>query len=76
MKTRFVMIRILLVVAIALILPAVLPAQAPVCEPPYCQYCPGDTYDCTTWWAYSSWTNFQTVMALMWAGYDVTVCCR
>lgn len=76
MKKRSVMIQILVVVAIAMVLPALLSAQAPVCEPPYCDYCPANTYDCTTWWAYSSWSNLQTCLALMWAGYNVTVCCN
>ncbi|MFM2124362.1 MAG: hypothetical protein RL328_813 [Acidobacteriota bacterium] len=76
MGKRSVLAKLLLVVAIALILPSMLGALDVACEPAYCQSaCPAGQYDCTTDWVFDSWANFQTACATWYAGYSLLICC-
>ncbi len=77
MNKRSVLVKILLPVMLTLVLPAMLSAGDPVCEPPYCQgACPDSSYDCTQDWIWSSWSNFQTACALWYSGYNILICCN
>lgn len=76
MHKRSVLLKILIVIAIAMLLPALLGAGTAVCAPPYCQgACPANTYDCTSDWIWESWSNFETYMAMWYLGYSVLACC-
>lgn len=77
MNKRSALLKILIIVIIALVLPSMMSAMNPACEPPYCQgACPSGTWDCTEDWIWSSWSNLQTACALWYAGYSILVCCN
>ena len=76
MQKRSVLVKILVLVLIAIAIPAMLSAT-PSCEPPYCQgACPDNTYDCTEGWLMASWSNFQTALGLWFMGYSILICCN
>ena len=75
MQKRSVLNTILVLVLLALIIPA-MSGETLYCWPPTCiDSCPDGTYDCTASWAISSWSTFYAYMGLWWNGYTSLVCC-
>lgn len=74
MQKRSILAKILILVVLAMFIPAAFGQVA--CYAPMCvDACPAGTYDCTTQWASSSLENFYTYMGMWWNGYTPLVCC-
>ena len=78
MQKRSVLVKIMILVMLAIAVPAISSAAGDVaCEFPYCQgACPANTYDCTSEWIYASWDNFQAALAVWYSGYSLLICCN
>lgn len=75
MQKRSVLTKIIILVMLALIVPAAF-GQNVACWSPACvDSCPAGTYDCTTDWAMTSWDNFYTLMGMYMNGITPLVCC-
>ena len=76
MGKRSVLAKILVVVILALVVPAIAGALDVACQPGYySSACPSGTYDCTSDWAWQSWSNFEFMLAAWYSGYAVLICC-
>jgi hypothetical protein len=65
--------KIVVVLMLALLLPAVMPAEMTNCLPPYCDNnCGEGYYDCTGSFV---WTHFRFAATAWWMGFTVNACC-